>query len=55
MRQHCLESIPLCFIRALGETPPDHALFFGDSDVVSLAAEGVGVKFFKVSILLAST
>lgn len=46
---------PLCLIRALGDTPPDHALFIGDSDIDSLAAESAGVKFFNVSNLLAST
>jgi len=46
---------PLCLIHALGGTPPDHALFIGDSEVDSLAAEGAGVKFINVSNLLVST
>ena len=46
---------PLCLIRALGDTPPDHALFIGDSEVDSLAAAKAGVKFINVSNLLTST
>jgi HAD superfamily hydrolase (TIGR01549 family) len=46
---------PLCLIRALGDTPPDHALFIGDSDVDSLAAKRAGVKFLHISNLLVST
>jgi HAD superfamily hydrolase (TIGR01549 family) len=45
---------PLCVIRALGDTPPDHALFVGDSEVDSLAAMRAGVKFLNVSNLLLS-
>lgn len=45
---------PLCLIRALGDKSPDHALFIGDSEVDSLAAESAGVKFLDVSNLLLS-
>jgi phosphoglycolate phosphatase-like HAD superfamily hydrolase len=45
---------PLCLIRALGDTSPDHALFVGDSEVDSLAAMRAGVKFLNVSNLLLS-
>jgi HAD superfamily hydrolase (TIGR01549 family) len=46
---------PLCLTRALGNTSPDRALFIGDSDVDSLAAERAGVKFLHISNLLVST
>jgi phosphoglycolate phosphatase-like HAD superfamily hydrolase len=46
---------PLCLIRALGDTSPDHALFIGDSEVDLMAAESAGVKFLNVSSLLHST
>jgi HAD superfamily hydrolase (TIGR01549 family) len=46
---------PLCLIHALGDTPTDHALFIGDSDVDSLAAARAGVKFINISNLLAGT
>jgi len=46
---------PICLIRALGDSPPNHALFIGDSEVDSLAAERAGVKFLNVSSLLAGT
>lgn len=46
---------PLCLIRALGVTSPDHALFIGDSEADSMAAESAGVKFLNVSNLLHST
>jgi len=46
---------PLCLIRALGDTSPDHAIFIGDSDVDSLAAERAGVKFLNISNLLSGT
>ncbi len=46
---------PLCLICALGDSSPNHALFIGDSDVDSLAAERAGVKFLNVTSLLAGT